>query len=396
MTRLNLTDRPVIDPALLDAVRRIGRDVLAPNAADVDRNARFPHESIQALKEAKLLSALVPRTLGGMELSIGEVGEICMLLGQHCSASAMIFAMHHIQLACLVRHRADSAAIDDYLRSLVEHQWLIASVTSEVGIGGDTRSSLCAVLVEGERFRLDKKSTAISYGAYADDLLVTCRRSPEAGSSDQVMVLLRKGDFRLEQTGTWDTLGMRGTCSPGFNLTSAGPVAQIVPGSYGDMSSQTMVPFSHVLWANLWLGIATDAVNRAAKFVRAAARRTPGTIPPMATRLAELSVKLQSMRANVNDVTATCTELQYSPDGNEAMLSMAFALKMNNLKIYCSSMAVEIVHDAMLITGILAYKNDSEFGLGRHLRDAHSAALMVGNDRILAKNASLLLVHKEL
>jgi acyl-CoA dehydrogenase len=396
MTLLTHADRPVIDPTLLDTVRRIGREVLAPNAADVDRNARFPREAIEALKAAKLLSALVPKSLGGMELSIGEVSEICMILGQHCSASSMIFAMHHIQLACIVRHRADSSALDDYLRSLVEHQWLIASVTSEVGIGGDTRSSICAVVIEGDRFKLDKKSTAISYGAYADDLLVTCRRSPDAGSSDQVMVLLRKGDFTLEQTGNWDTLGMRGTCSPGFNLTSSGPITQIVPGSYGDMSSQTMVPFSHVLWAGLWLGIATDAVNRAARFVRAAARRTPGTIPPMATRLAELSIKLQSMRANVNDVTLTCTELQYSPDGNEAMLSMAFALKMNNLKIYCSSMMVEIVHDALQIIGILGYKNDSEYSVARQLRDAHSASLMVGNDRILAKNASLLLVHKEL
>lgn len=385
-----------MDPVLLETARKIGREVLAPHAAEVDRDARFPRESIEAMKQAKLLGALVPASLGGPGLDIGELSALCTIFGQHCSASAMVFAMHHIQLACVVRHRADAAAIDDYLRELVEHQWLIASVTSEVGVGGDTRNSVCAVVVDGDRFTLDKKSTAISYGAHADDLLVTCRRSPDAGSSDQVMVLLRKGDYRLEQTGQWDTLGMRGTCSPGFNLTSSGPAAQIVPGAYGDASSQTMVPFSHVLWAGLWLGIATDAVHRAGKFVRAAARRTPGTIPPMATRLAELSIKLQSMRANVSDVTLTCTELQHSPDGNEAMLSMAFALKMNNLKIYCSTMVVEIVHDALQIIGIMGYKNDSEFSVGRHLRDALSASLMVGNDRILAKNASLLLVHKEL
>ena len=47
------------------------------------------------------------------------------------------------------------------------------------------------------------------------------------------------------------------------------------------------------------------------------------------------------------------------------------------------------------ICGIAGYKNDSPYSLGRHLRDAHSAALMIGNDRILATNASLLLVHKD-
>jgi acyl-CoA dehydrogenase len=84
-----------------------------------------------------------------------------------------------------------------------------------------------------------------------------------------------------------------------------------------------------------------------------------------------------------------------SPDGNEAMLAIAFALKMNNVKIHASEQAVTIIHAALQICGILGYKNDTKFSLGRHLRDALSASLMVGNDRIYAKNASLLLVHKE-
>ena len=386
----------MIDPALLETVRRIGTEVLAPHAGDVDRNARFPHEALAAFKQAKLMSALVPACYGGLELDIADLAEMCRIFGQHCSSAAMVFAMHHIQVACIVRHRGGSAELEEYLRGLVEHQWLIASVTSEVGIGGDTRSSICAIEVTGNRFTLDKKATTISYGANADHMVVTCRRAPDAGPSDQIIVLLRQGDFRLEQTSQWDTLGMRGTCSPGFELKSSGATWQIIPGSYGDASSQTMVPFSHVLWSSLWLGIATEAVSRASKFVRAAARKTPGTIPPMATPLAKLAVKLQTMRANVNDVTATCARLQKSAEGNEAMLSIGFALKMNNLKISCGDMAVEIINDALQICGIMGYKNDTEFSLGRLLRDAHSASLMVSNDRILAKNASLVLVQREL
>jgi acyl-CoA dehydrogenase len=68
---------------------------------------------------------------------------------------------------------------------------------------------------------------------------------------------------------------------------------------------------------------------------------------------------------------------------------------MNNLKVSASQLVVDIVHRALLICGIQGYKNDSPFSLGRHLRDAHSAALMIGNDRILATNASLLLVLKD-
>jgi acyl-CoA dehydrogenase len=68
---------------------------------------------------------------------------------------------------------------------------------------------------------------------------------------------------------------------------------------------------------------------------------------------------------------------------------------MNNLKVSCSEAAPQIVHRALQIVGILGYKNDSPFSLGRHYRDLLSASLMIANDRINAKSASMLLVFKE-
>ena len=58
-------------------------------------------------------------------------------------------------------------------------------------------------------------------------------------------------------------------------------------------------------------------------------------------------------------------------------------------------MAPEIVAGALSVCGISGYRNDSPFAVGRHLRDAHGASLMVSNDRILAANAAMLLLHKE-
>ena len=101
------------------------------------------------------------------------------------------------------------------------------------------------------------------------------------------------------------------------------------------------------------------------------------------------------MRSNVHDVARDCEELQNSPEGNESLLTIGFALKMNNLKISTSTLMVQVIHQSLLICGILGYKNDSKFSLGRHLRDGHSAQLMVGNDRIYAKSASMLLVYKD-
>jgi acyl-CoA dehydrogenase len=387
--------KEIMSKDLLSQVRAIASDVAAKHADDVDRQARFPIETIRALQEIRALSASVPAELGGAGSDMRQLGAMCAALAQGCSSSAMVFAMHHIQVACIARHGLGSKFFRDYLTELVANQYVLASMTSEVGTGGDTRSSICAVEVNGERFTLNKDATTGSYCAHADGILVTCRRAADAPNSDQVLVLVRKGDYKLTQTTSWDTMGMRGTCSPGFKLESSGPAEQVLPGSFADSSAQTMVPYSHILWAALWSGIAGDAVGRAGSFVRAEARRKPGIVPPMATRLAKASTALQAMRNNWLALAAEFDAMTALPTGMDDLLSMSWALKMNNLKVGASEAAPEIVHQALQIAGVMGYKNDSKFSVGRHYRDSLSGALMVANERINSKSASMLLVLKD-
>lgn len=380
---------------LLKAVQRIGAEVAAPHAADVDREARFPAETLAALREAGFLSAGVPRDFGGAGCTLIELARLCSTLSQSCGSSAMVLAMHYIQLGCIARHGLERAFFQGYLRDVVKHQYLIASMTSEVGTYGDTRSSICAVERGGGRFVLSKDATTGSYCDHADAILVTCRRDKDAAANDQVLVLVQRDDCTLTQTTSWDTLGMRGTCSPGFRLESSGAESQIVPGSYADSSAQTMVPYSHILWASLWWGIAADAVGKAANFVRGQARQTPGTVPPTASRLAEVSMQLQTMKQSWQAAAQAFDAIAPDAEAQEALSSMGWALRLNNLKISCSEAAPQIVHRALQIVGILGYKNDSPFSLGRQYRDSLSASLMISNDRITAKNASMLLVFKD-
>jgi acyl-CoA dehydrogenase len=379
---------------LLGEIQRIGRETIEPASQDVDAAARFPREGIDALRDLQLLSAYVPEELGGMGLDIVQIGKICETLGHYCASTAMVFAMHQIQVACIVHHARGSVYFEDFLRQLVDKQYLIASATTELGVGGDLRSSLCAVEVEGDRFRLVKKAPVISYGAFADQILVTSRRAADAASSDQVGVLVHKADFELEPISSWDTLGFRGTCSSGFVLSSQGSVEQILPIPFDDILSQTMHPFSHIVWSSLWLGIATDAVNRARAYVRAEARKNPHLPPASSMRLAETDIVLYGMRNNVHAMAADYARLLRENDP-ATFRSFSFATRTNNLKLSSSTLVVDIVGRAMLICGISGYRNDSKFALGRHLRDAYGAALMVNNDRILGHNATMLLALKE-
>src|ERR1700757_163965 len=127
--------------AHLATLNAIATDVAAANAADVDAKARFPRETIEALQKAKLLSAPIPRELGGAGYGMRELAALCSTLAQACGSSAMVLAMHYIQVACIVRHARSSDYFRRYLQDLVEHQYVLASMTSENGTFGETRTS---------------------------------------------------------------------------------------------------------------------------------------------------------------------------------------------------------------------------------------------------------------
>ncbi|HXR54368.1 MAG TPA: acyl-CoA dehydrogenase family protein [Acidimicrobiales bacterium] len=372
-----------------EVVAKIADEYALPNADDVDRQARFPIEAIDGLKSAGVLSALVPPELGGLGATLSEAGDSIAVLSRRCSSSAMILAMHHLQVACLAAH-GNNGVLRTYLADVADRQLLLASATTEVGVGGQLRTSRCALEASGGRFRLEKQAGVISYGAHADAVLATCRSGPDAAPSDQVLVLCVPPGLELEQTTEWDTLGFRGTCSPGFALRAEGEIDQVLTDPFGDIAGRTMLPVSHVLWAFVWLGLASAALTKARNYIQGEARKNPGSSPAGAPRLAELAVVHQQLESLVR---MSAQRFDQRADGEDQ--SMGFALSFNSLKVAASTLLVDIVTRALGICGMAGYSQTSPFSMGRLLRDAHGAALMVNNDRILGDNAQLLLIYKE-
>jgi acyl-CoA dehydrogenase len=390
----DISNPAVVFADVLERVNAIAREVVAPNAEAVDRDARFPREAFDALKAEKLLSAYVPVEYGGMGFDIAQIARVCEILGQHCASTAMIFAMHQIQVACIVHHALGSAYFRDYAREIVKHQYLLASATTELGIGGDLRQSICAAKVVDGGYILEKQAPVISYGEAADAILITCRRGEDAARSDQVQVLARKEDYTLKPLSTWNTLGFRGTCSPGFVVKSMGHADAILPTPFATILSKTMHPYSHIVWGSLWCGLATDALNRAKSVVRNEARKNPAVLPISATRLAEADVVLFAMKSGLQATTAEYRRM-LAEESEEAFTNFGFSIRINDLKLACSQQVIDVVGRAMMVCGIAGYRNDSKTTLGRHLRDAYGAGLMVNNDRILGHNATMHIGQRE-
>jgi acyl-CoA dehydrogenase len=364
-------------------------EVAARHAGEVDAAPRFPTEAFAAVRAQRLLGIQVPGRLGGEGAALREVADVCFTLGQACSSTAMIYAMHQVKIACLVRHGQGSGAIEALLKRLCAEQLLLASSTTEGQGGGNVRASEAPVEYHDGRISLDRKATVISYGAEADGIVTTARRACDAAASDQVMIAFLKEDYSLRRLQGWNTLGMRGTCSDGYQLCATGRADQILPEPYEAIHARTMVPWAHLLWGAVWAGIAAQAAARAQAFVRTAARRSGSQMPPGAPQLSRALSSLRTLRAVLAQALRAYEERLHDP---QALSGLEFQPLITLTKVQASELAVETVLTALRVCGLAGYRCDGEFSVERQLRDVLSSPLMINNDRILASLAATSLL----
>ncbi len=365
----------------------VGVEVAGPLADDVDRHARFPHESLAAMREAGLLAAMVPVEFGGQGATLATMAGAVRALAFHCASSALVLAMHSLEIGDLTRH-GTTPQLRDFLVEVAEHQLLLANAGSEVGIGGDASRSRCALehFVDGT-WRLEKQALAVSYGEHADAVIATARRNPDTSEIDVVQVVCRRPGLKLEETSAWDTIGLRGTCSSSFRLQAEGDEGLVFPVPWAVSSARGYVQMAQILQSCVWVGIAEAAASKAHRYVREQARRSIGTAPRGALRLAELATKIHQARSLV---AATALRYEAVKDTDDVE-DVHFIIALRSLKVSTSQLAVEVATTALAICGIAGYQRQGPHALDRLVRDALGSLVMVGNDRYLHDNAQLLL-----
>jgi acyl-CoA dehydrogenase len=363
---------------------RLAAEVAAKHAPAVDAGARFPAEAFAEIRKQRLLGIMVPESLGGEGAGLAELADVCFILGHACSSAALIFAMHQIKMACIIRHHKGNPALEKILRQIATDQLLMASSTTEGQAGGNVRSSEAPVVHEGDQITLERKATVISYAMEADGIVTTARRAADAAATDQVLVVLLKKDYTLERLQSWDTLGMRGTHSEGFTLRARASAQQILPEPYEKIHPQTMVPHAHLLWGSVWAGIAAAATTKAQAFVRNALRGSGGQMPPGAAHFTQAASSLRTLRGVLSSALRT---YQSAMSDEKAISALEFQSMITLTKVQVSELAAQTVLAALRACGLSGYRNDNEFSIGRHLRDILSAPLMINNDRILANLA---------
>jgi acyl-CoA dehydrogenase len=375
--------------SLAEIAERVAETVTGPAAYDVDFKARFPTESINALKEARVLSALVPVEQGGMGATLTEISYAIRVLSRSCAATGSVLAMHTEQLFVLLKY-GTTESLRRVVKEVVDHQLLIANANSEVGIGGDVMRSIAALVPDGDGWLFDKQALAASYGSHADLILSTSRRAPDATETDQVLALLRVSNCTLEPTTGWDTLGLRGTCSSGMHITGRVTADDLFPVQFAEIANGGGGQLRHVLMTSVWTGLAEAAMEEAHETVRVAARKSIGTTPQSAIRLAEIMAEVQVARS----MLAEALRQIEAAIASDTIEDIGLVMSLRNVKVVTSTAAINAAIAAIQICGINGFRRGQDHRLERVVRDACGALIMVSNDRYLQENAEMIPVRK--
>jgi alkylation response protein AidB-like acyl-CoA dehydrogenase len=366
---------------------------IAGRADAVDREARFPRESVDELARAGVLGLAVPERFGGQGAGPSEVAEVVEQVAAACASTGMVLVMHVVALQTL------AAGIDDEEPEGPKHEALAAAARgrhlstlaySERGSRGHFWAQVSRARKNGDGVAIDAdKSWATSAGE-ADSYVLACGTS---GSDDPLatdLYLVPAGAPGLEPAAPFDGLGMRGNASGPLRVRGLRVSADRRLGEAGGgfaLMMQATLPWFVLGSAACSVGIAGAALAAAIEHAGGARLEhlasTLADVPGVRARLAEAKIRHAQARAYLYAVAADVAGGR--PEAPIGVLAV---------KAATAEMAVAVTDLCLRVGGGAAYSKHGP--LERHFRDARAASVMAPTTELLQDFLGKALCGREL
>jgi len=364
------------------AAREIG-----PRAAECDRLARYPKESLDALRDAGLWALRVSRDHGGLGADLVTTCLVVEEIAKHCPSTAMCYKMH-LEATELVAHIPTPYQVERFVKPLARGEVFATIAGGETGgaTGTDWKPeamdvSTCPLVDGGYQLNHVRKSYVTSAG-HATHYLALCRLEgrPTQGMPDFLMV--ERDHIGWETVGEWNGLGMRGNSSMPMIFNGVVPAEhRLGIGRENEpVIAKYMMPLLILTYGAAYLGIASGAYalgcEEAVKRYPSGARRLDAAINKR--RFAEMSAQIEAARGLLHAAAAMA-------DAGTAPSILPYV----QAKVLCSEAAVRVTQDLMTIFGGTAFAARLPFE--RYFRDARAGLVMgMANDQAYELIASIL------
>uniref|UniRef100_UPI003341C198 acyl-CoA dehydrogenase family protein n=1 Tax=Castellaniella defragrans TaxID=75697 RepID=UPI003341C198 len=203
---------------ILEQVRRISEDIIAPNAARIDRSGDFPWENVRAINELGLNMLFIPEAYGGLEMSYALYLEVVSIISEACASTGIIYATTFHGMKPLIQYGTHEQRTR--LLPRIAQGGLGALAITEPSAGSDATGMRTSFTPDGDDIIVQGSKTFISNGDVADLYLLFGKWSEFDNPKQAISVLiLEKGSEGFQAVSKEHKMGHNGssTCTLAFD-----------------------------------------------------------------------------------------------------------------------------------------------------------------------------------
>ncbi len=360
------------EEALIEAIREIARERVAPRAAEIDHTAEFPWDMKELLAQQDILAMPFPVEYGGIGASELAVVMAIEELSRHCATTGLILAVQQLGSLPIIL-AGNEEQKQKYLPKLASGEWMAAFGLTEAGSGSDAAAMQTVAVRRGDKYILNGSKRFITNGGLAQVNSIFALTNTTIGTRGISAFIVEKDFLGFSVGRIEDKMGIKGSQTAELIFTDCEVPAENLLLREGDGFKIAMMTLDRTrpgIGAQA-LGIAQGALDLAVSYAKQ--RKQFGR--PIADNqgiqfmLADMATKVEAARLLVYNVA----EMIASGEKNFSKYS-AMA------KMFASDRAMEVTNDAIQILGGYGYMK--EYPAERMMRDAKITQIYEGTNQI--------------
>ena len=364
--------------ALVERTDRLAREEFAPKAEQWDRNAEYPRENVERLREEGYLGMTIPEAFGGPERPLLDVVLAIEQVSKYCGVTGRIIVDTNVgALGAVMAHGTD-AQREWLAERILEEGDKPAIAMTEPGAGSDLGSLSTTAEKDGDEYVIDGHKHWITGGSVSETYFVFTNIQEDGEDRGIGGILVDADTPGLEVVDVEDALGVRGT--PEGEIVFDGcrvPCENAVVKDSADGFKKLMRAYNaqRVCASAVAVGIAQGAHDLAIEFMedREAFGGTISDFQGLRWEMAEAEMELQAARLLLYRAAANADVLD-----NNVMLPGRVDTSM--VKAYAADAAFEVVNDSLQMFGARGYSKD--YPLERMLRDVRMFKIAGGTSEV--------------
>jgi len=373
------------EKALIEAIRELAQERVAPRAAEIDRTGEFPWDMKELLAQQDILAMPFPVEYGGIGASELAIVMAIEELSRCCATTGLLLAVQQLGSTPILLAGTDEQK-RKYFPKLASGEWLAAYGLTESDSGSDAAAMRTMAVRKGDKYILNGSKRFITNGGLAQVNSVMAITDPTQGTRG-ISAFIVERDYPGFSVGRIeDKMGIKGSQTAELIFTDCEVPAENLLGREGDGFKIAMGTLDRTrpgIGAQA-LGIAQGALDLAVAYAKQRIQFNKPIADNQGIQfmLADMATKVEASRLLIYNVAEMI-------DRGEKNFSQYSSMA----KMFASDSAMEVTNDAIQVLGGYGYMK--EYPAERMMRDAKITQIYEGTNQIqrLVIARALLTAH---